>query len=458
MKLTYKINLLFTLIVSIILLVMSILIFNSSRQSVNEEFRQRLQTRAARTAYLYTFFKNDTTNLLKSLDSTAPPALVNKSIHIYDPGGKIVYEYHDAGTDRIKVPESWLKNASETESRYHRLGEKDICIYPAVSAGDKIRVLVAAENVSGREYIADLKRIFLLSVPLAVCCALLVGYLFSRTIVRPVKKTIHDVQLITSQNLSHRLYTGKRKDELAVLNATFNNLLDRLEESFAIQRRFISNASHELSTPLTSVSSQIEVALLHNRDEEEYRKVLRSVLEDVLALQQLTRNLLEIAKAGTHGAISLEKLRIDEVLLRAHSEVLRQNTGFAVEISFPDLPENEKECQVFGNTHLLASAFRNIMENGCKYSPDHTVQVRLSFQHGDAELIFSNKSEFIPEDEIVHLFEPFYRSNNAEGRQGVGLGLTLTRRIISLHKGTIQAESKPGEGTSFRIVLPTLVK
>lgn len=457
MKLTYKINLLFTLIVSIIVLVMSLLIFTTSRQNVTAEFRQRLKTRAARTAYLYTFFRNDTTNLLRSLDSTAPPALVNKNIQIYNPAGNILYEYTDAGTGPLRVPADRLDMADEGP-QFFRLGEKDVYLYPAESAGDSIRVVVAAENITGREYIADLKRIFLISYPFAVLATLLAGYLFSRSIIRPVKKTIHDVQLITSQNLSHRLYTGRRKDELAVLNATFNDLLDRLEESFAIQRRFISNASHELSTPLTAISSQIEVALLHERNSEEYRQVLRSVLEDALELQQLTRNLLEIAKAGTHGAISLEKLRIDEIFLRAHSEVLRQNAGFRIDISFPELPEDEKACQVFGNSHLLASAFRNIMENGCKYSPDRTVNVQLSFRNGDAELLFANKSDYLPEEELVNLFEPFYRSNNAEGKQGVGLGLTLTRRIISLHKGSISVESTPGQGTLFRVLLPTLVK
>lgn len=458
MKLTFKINLLFTLIVSAILLVMSVFIIKASRQTVKTEFRQELKTRSARTAYLYTLFRNDTTNLLKSLDSTAPPVLENKNILIYGNSGQVLYEFHDDSTSGIRVPAEWLIVTPEAKPRFFRYERKDVCVYPARSGEENILVVVAAENISGREYIEDLKRVFLLFFPLVVCTTLLAGFLFSRTIVRPVKKTIHDVRLITSQNLSHRLYVGKRKDELAVLNNTFNDLLNRLEESFAIQRRFISNASHELSTPLTAISSQIEVALLHNRDDEEYRKVLRSVLEDVMDLQQLTRNLLEIAKAGTHGAISLEKVRIDEILLRAHSELVKQNAGYIIDIHFPELPENEKECQVFGNTHLLSSAFKNIMENGCKYSPDQTVRVDLSFADGNAVFRFTNRSDVIPDDDLSNLFEPFYRSSNAEGKRGVGLGLTLTRRIISLHKGHITVGSDPDTGTSVTVVLPTLVK
>ena len=128
----------------------------------------------------------------------------------------------------------------------------------------------------------------------------------------------------------------------------------------------------------------------------------------------------------------------------------------AYTVDFPDLPEDENECMVFGNPHLLHIAFKNIMENGCKYSPDKTVRVRLTLKGREAELIFSNKSDTISAEEISHLFEPFYRSSNAMGETGFGLGLTLTRRIIGLHKGTIQVRSEPPRGTLFTIMLPTL--
>jgi len=106
MKLTYKINLLFTIIVTGILLVMSFLVFTLSKQNVEKEFHKRLTTRAAKTGYLYSLFKNDTTNLLKSLDSTAPPALLNKNVNIYSENKEMLYEYHDDSTSKIIAPES----------------------------------------------------------------------------------------------------------------------------------------------------------------------------------------------------------------------------------------------------------------------------------------------------------------------------------------------------------------
>ncbi|MDP4264390.1 MAG: ATP-binding protein [Bacteroidota bacterium] len=456
MKLTSKINLLFTVIVSGILLVVAIIVYNVTRQQVEDDFHQRLLGRARNSANLYTTFKEDTSNLIKTMDASLPGSLVNKSITIYRKNNELIYQFHDSGTTAVYPDTSLLKRVREKGEIFYESGEKDVLLY--YSTEGHFTTVVAAENIPGHEYLNSLENIFLIYLPVAILVTLIAGYLFSRRLVKPIKETIHDVKLITSQNLSHRLYTGNNKDELAELNSTFNDLLNRLEESFNIQKRFIANASHELSTPLTSVSSQVEVALLQERSSDEYRRVLSSVLEDVKGLHQLTRNLLEIAKSGTQGAIELNKVRIDEILLKAHSDVIRQSPGFRAEIDFPDLPEDENECIVFGNPHLLHIAFKNIMENGCKYSPDKTVKVRLILKGREAKLVFINKSDTISAEEISHLFEPFYRSSNANGESGFGLGLTLTRRIIRLHKGSIDVSSDPEQGTTFIIMLPTMQK
>ncbi|HET9429792.1 MAG TPA: hypothetical protein VFO70_01390, partial [Chitinophagaceae bacterium] len=129
MKLSLKINLLFTLIVSGILLVMSISIYNISRNNVLDEFRQRLKNRAARTAYLYDALKADTTNLMKSLDAASPAALVNKNINIYDESGQLLYEYHDENTQPLDPDTSWFRESKGKEQAYFSVGKKDVCLF-----------------------------------------------------------------------------------------------------------------------------------------------------------------------------------------------------------------------------------------------------------------------------------------------------------------------------------------
>jgi signal transduction histidine kinase len=172
-------------------------------------------------------------------------------------------------------------------------------------------------------------------------------------------------------------------------------------------------------------------------------------------MRQLTKSLLEIAKAGSHGSIELNDLRIDELLLKVISDVKRINNKYAVEMEFLNLPINEKQCMLFGNFDLLYSAFKNIIENGCKYSPDKISFVKVSFAEKDILIEVINVGEIIAEQEIEQIFQPFFRGGNAEDKKGFGLGLPLAKRIISLHKGEVSVISDNGR-TTFLIILPSL--
>ena len=127
--------------------------------------------------------------------------------------------------------------------------------------------------------------------------AFISGYIFSKILLRPVKKIADEVNIISAQSLAHRIKSGKADDEWSYLAKTLNDLLDRLQESFEIQRRFISSASHELSTPLTSISSQLEVSLQRNRAVEDYRLVMQSVYQDVRELSQTNTNFVGICNS-----------------------------------------------------------------------------------------------------------------------------------------------------------------
>jgi signal transduction histidine kinase len=137
--------------------------------------------------------------------------------------------------------------------------------------------------------------------------------------------------------------TGSSHDEWYYLSDTLNQLLNRLQESFEIQQRFISNASHELSTPLTSISSQLEIALQRERTADEYKKVMASIYEDMLQMGKLTHTLLELAKAsGSKGGIEIKPVRIDEIILRLPSEISKINNAYVVLPEFGKLPRRRK--------------------------------------------------------------------------------------------------------------------
>lgn len=457
MKIKYKITFLFTLLVTALLLALSASVYYFTSLDRKEGFYKRLKSRASNNAQLFVYLGDSSSQLvLRRIDASAVPLLPQKSVRIYDTTGKVLYAYDNPGADSIIMDSSFLWNIRQERSFTN--GRKDGIVLYYNEPERQFIVAVQAYDEDGWLRLAQLKKILFISLLVGVILTCLVGYAFSSQLVRPISQIIHEVKDISSHNLSHRLQTGKGKDELMQLADTFNNLLNRLQESFNTQRRFISNASHELSTPLTSISSQLQVTLQKERTSEEYRQVLQSIQEDVQQLGQLTKSLLEIAKTGTEGAIELGEVRIDEVLLKVVSDIKRMNHEYEVTLSFGNLPEDERSCMVFGNVDLLYSALKNIIDNGCKYSPDNRSVVELSFQQHDIFIRVMNKGDVIAEEEIEQIFQPFFRSASTVHVKGFGLGLALAKRIVGLHKGSIDVESDLEKGTCFTIMLPSLEK
>jgi signal transduction histidine kinase len=290
-----------------------------------------------------------------------------------------------------------------------------------------------------------------------VLITFLVGVFFSNNLVKPIIKITNEVNEITSQNLSKRIILKRERDELFELSGTFNALLKRLQESFDLQKRFIANASHELSTPLTSILSELEITLQKNRTTEQYKDVMISVNEDVVRLKHLTKNLLEIARAsGSFEGIELGNIRMDELLMKIPSTIKKENSIYNVNLQFDEFPEIEEKLILKGNPDLLFSAISNIVQNSCKYSSDHTVYISLHFQPQHLQLIIRDNGPGINDADLPFIFQPFYRGANIEKIQGFGLGLSIANEIISLHKGTIQYQKNDNSSSIFTIMLPII--
>jgi len=271
----------------------------------------------------------------------------------------------------------------------------------------------------------------------------------------PIRKIADDVKDISAQNLAHRIKSGNANDEWNYLTEILNELLDRLQQSFEMQRRFISSASHELSTPLTSISSQLEVALQRTRDAKEYQGVMQSVYQDVRQLSRLTQTLLQFATAsGIKGGIEINSIRVDEILMQLPGEVTKMNKEYSVKLQFDQLPENEERLLVFGNAELLLTAIKNVVSNACKYSANHLAKIKLTVETKEISISIEDNGKGISENDLKNIFQPFYRTEDSKSITGFGVGLPLVYRIINLHKGQIKVSSTVGKGTTVSIQLP----
>jgi two-component system, OmpR family, sensor histidine kinase ArlS len=457
-KIKYKITALFTLLVTAILLVLSISVHYFTSIQRFDAFKKRLKGRANNDGQLFSYFgdSDSTRSVLYRIDSASAFTLYQKSVMIFNYLDQPVYTFNVKNIDSILPSKDVLKEARLKHEVYFSWHKRDVLAFHYTDSSSRIVVVVAGYDVDGWQRLKDLRDILLVCLFIGIAVALIVGYAFSVQLVKPIAQIIHEVKDVSSQNLSHHIHAGSSQDELNQLANTFNELLDRLQESFTIQRRFISNASHELSTPLTAILSQLEVTMHKERSSEEYRQVMASIHEDVQQMQQLTKSLLEIAKTGNEGSIELNEVRIDEVLLRVTADVQKSSEDYKVILQFGDFPDDEKYFLVFGNSELLYSSLRNIIENGCKFSPDHHALVNLLFSNEDVIIQVKNYGDTITAEEAEHIFQPFYRSATASPIKGFGLGLALAKRIISLHKGIIKVQSSKANGTIFTILLPSV--
>jgi signal transduction histidine kinase len=250
------------------------------------------------------------------------------------------------------------------------------------------------------------------------------------------------------------LKSNGSKDELAELTNTFNEMLNRLENSFDAQKNFVSNISHELRTPLAAIITELELSINKERTIEEYKTAILNALKDAKKLVRISNSLLDLAKASYDPSeIVFKSVRIDESLMDALQQVQKANPEYKIDIHFESDFENDNQIYVNGNEYLLKVAFVNVMENGCKFSSDHQCIVSVLFNDENIMLKFTDKGIGIPEDDIQNIFTPFYRGENKTFLEGTGIGLPLTQKIIQLHKGSISVQSIQGKGTTFTVEL-----
>ncbi|RYF47857.1 MAG: HAMP domain-containing histidine kinase, partial [Cytophagaceae bacterium] len=244
-------------------------------------------------------------------------------------------------------------------------------------------------------------------------------------------------------------------DELTQLAQRFNRMLSRLEEAFRLQRSFVSSASHELRTPLTAITGQLEVSLLADDEPDELRATLQSVLEDVRGLNRMANGLLALANASMDAsAVPMAPVQLDILLEQIQLEFRRIQPTYTIHLHIDSTTTGTANWQLMGSEALLRTAFFNLLDNGGKFSPDHTVWVQLASQHTAIQVTVRNMGSVIAPDQLAIIFSPFQRGRNASGHPGNGIGLALTERIIQLHQGQIRVESSAEAGTIFTVSLP----
>lgn len=260
---------------------------------------------------------------------------------------------------------------------------------------------------------------------------------------------------ISSENMQMRLPVPQTDDELSTLTHTFNGMLDRLEAAFESQKNFVSNASHELNTPLTSIIGEADVVLSKPRTPQEYQEALTTILEEAEKLNKKTKALLFLAQTGYNGkVVKFDKVRIDQLILDVKETVDKIYPANQVLLDFSLLPENPENLLVKGNEQLLHLAISNVIMNACKYSNNDTVRVSLGASAQQIILVVKDKGIGIPANEIKYIYDPYFRASNTNPFEGYGIGLPITRNVVKMHQGELNVSSVLNQGVAVEIKLP----
>lgn len=316
-------------------------------------------------------------------------------------------------------------------------------------------VIVSADNYYASHHLLFLRNMLLWGVLFVIVLTTSLSLFFSKYIFNPIKEITYNVKQISTHNIHLRLEESNGNNEVSELASTFNDLLNRIETAFETQKNFISNASHELGTPLTTIIGEADIALIKERTPEYYREAMQNILQQAERLDQITKSLLFLAQtAYTNNKVEMVRLRIDELVWEVKETIDKLNPQNEIIIDSSLFPDDPLKLKVIGNKQLLHLAFANILSNACKYSHNKPVTLSIAATDKEVVIVVQDQGVGIPDNELQFIYDPFFRASNTHAFEGYGIGLPLSRNIIKLHHGLLDVSSVVNKGTTVQIRLP----
>jgi len=382
-------------------------------------------------------------------------------VRMYNQKGNLIYKSPNfSGVNQpleTEIPDS--PQEYSFSSKWQNLPARTL-FYPIM---DQQNELCGWLELTGFEWTLheDLNRfrsyIFILIV-ISGACSILGGYLVSRQVLAPVASIIDTAKSISTTDLDNRLPVNYQvRDELTDLAETFNIMLNRLQKGFEREKRFTSDAAHELMTPLSFLRSEAEITLRKPRSNEDYQETIGRMLTEVRRMSEMVHLLLQLSRVESVHRSQPEIInmsRIAEIVSENQRQIARQKS-IAMDVQI------DSDLQIRAHDTYIEEIINNLLENALKYTPaGGNIKIELQRSSGKAVLHVTDTGIGFDEETKKHLFERFYRAmqSDVQEQPGSGLGLPLVKAIVELYGGKIRAYSDgPGQGSTFVVEL-TLIE
>ena len=337
--------------------------------------------------------------------------------------------------------------------RYHDSAMISRASTPIVSGGSIAGCVYVAEYDNAQGAVIDQLLGTIARITVILELAVIVFSLaYSRHFSRRMSAILDSMHIIQQGNYTEKVNIGGN-DELTVLASEFNDLTERLQTSEEKRRRFVSDASHELKTPLASIKLLTDSILQNDMDTETMREFVEDIGSEAERLNRMTAKLLSLTKVDSQEMPESELIHMAPTVQR----VVRMLRPVGEKNNVTIVTHLEEDSTVLITEDDLYQIVFNLIENGIKYnSPPGSVTVTLGRTADGALLTVADTGTGIPPEALSHIFERFYRVDKARSRQtgGSGLGLAIVRAIVNRNRGEIQVDSAPGKGTTFIVTFP----
>ncbi|WP_078392678.1 sensor histidine kinase [Shouchella patagoniensis] len=339
-------------------------------------------------------------------------------------------------------------------SEVSKIGETlyTVAVHPIIWENGEVATL---ELVEDQTAIANTMRVLQVILTIATLIILIPSFLggrvLSKLIVNPIVSMIQTMEEIQKRGtFKHIPLEQKSNDELAKMAQTFNRMMDLLEANYNKQEQFVSDASHELKTPLTVVESYAKLLKRWGKEKPDVLdEAVEAIYSEAVRMKEMTQQMLLLAKDESQFTIDYEKMNITSVAKEA-----ARNLEKAFQRSIV-VEADEEEISLEGDAQKLKQVFFILLDNAIKYSSE-PVNLSISRTASGVQLDIKDKGEGIPADEVDKVYDRFYRVDKSRTREtgGSGLGLPIAKRIVEAHHGKIKLSSVDGIGTTVTVHLP----
>jgi heavy metal sensor kinase len=366
---------------------------------------------------------------------------------------KIIFKTANLGKITLSFPEKKEK-AVLFDYKNEDLSESTIRVCQL--KGRKYVVIVAYSKEYISQTLNNLKEIYILIAPIFLLISIIGGALISAKSLSRIDAIIKKTEEITGQNLEETIPGGEYFDEYGRLVRKMNEMVGRIKTSVDFMNQFSISAAHELKTPLTILRGEIEITLKSEKTPQQYIEVLKSNYEETIRMIKIIDNLFFISKSDN----AMININYQEVELNSFLSSISKSLGILgqdknMSLIYEKLPTLYIQLDV----NLMKQALSNIIDNAFKFGDENSDVTISAIDLGDkVKISVSNKGEKIPAEEVEKIFDRFYRADKSRTRKtgGVGLGLSVVKSIVSLHKGTVEVQSNDNSITKLIISLPKI--